>query len=153
MIEVEELHDWLDGVLTPALAEVKFQGGGMGEETKLLSRILDVHSYLCESLVTAGSVLGLYRTGLEHVQRLIGTLECSLQQTPPDDDHDHDHQFRAIIPHAASWAKTTAASLLSSVNALAVFSSISACLQFHSHGGLSSSRSDDLGQHPHGISY
>lgn len=142
MNEVEELHDWLDGVLTPALAEVKFQGGGRDEgdeDTSMLSRILDVHSYLCESLVTAGSVLGVYRTGLQHVQRLVGSLQSSLL-APDDDTH-----FRGLLPHAASWAQNTAASLLSSVNALAVFSSISACLQFHSHGGLSS-RCNDLAQ-------
>ncbi|KAA1069311.1 hypothetical protein PGT21_020524 [Puccinia graminis f. sp. tritici] len=57
MAEISELHDWVDGLLTPALAEVKFSYRTTNE---LVSKILDVHLYLCDSLAKAASILSIY---------------------------------------------------------------------------------------------
>ncbi|EFP90983.2 uncharacterized protein PGTG_17255 [Puccinia graminis f. sp. tritici CRL 75-36-700-3] len=63
MAEISELHDWVDGLLTPALAEVKFSYRTTNE---LVSKILDVHLYLCDSLAKAASILSIYRSVLGH---------------------------------------------------------------------------------------
>ncbi|PLW27745.1 hypothetical protein PCASD_24386 [Puccinia coronata f. sp. avenae] len=132
MGEVEELHDWLDGVLTPALAEVRIQTGS----SSMVHEILDVHSYLCDSLVKIMSILSIYHAGIQRIHKLVHTLQQTFSLPPRH------------LNHVASWSMNTAVSLLSASSGLAILSSISACLQFHSQGGLSASS-----DHPHGISY
>ncbi|KAA1064830.1 hypothetical protein PGT21_016122 [Puccinia graminis f. sp. tritici] len=71
MAEISEL----DGPLTPALSEVKLSYQTTNE---LLSKILDVHSYLCDSLAKAASILSIYRLVLGHLSRAINSLQASL---------------------------------------------------------------------------
>ncbi|EFP87771.2 uncharacterized protein PGTG_13557 [Puccinia graminis f. sp. tritici CRL 75-36-700-3] len=63
MAEISELHDWVDGVLMPALAEVKFS---YRTTNKLVSKILELHLYLCDLLAKAASILSIYCLVLGH---------------------------------------------------------------------------------------
>ncbi|KAA1063998.1 hypothetical protein PGTUg99_002148 [Puccinia graminis f. sp. tritici] len=127
MAEISELHDWVDGLLTPALAEVKFSYRATNE---LVSKILDVHSYLCDSLAKAASILAIYRSVLGHLSRAIDSLQAALL------DHLEPSNPLFPFPQTAAWAAAASLSLASFARAIAIFCSISSCIQLHTQGAL-----------------
>jgi hypothetical protein len=127
MGEISELHDWVDGLLTPALAEVKLSYRATND---LVSKILDVHSYLCDSLAKAASILAIYRSFLGHLSRAIDSLQASLL------DHLDPIHPAFPFPQTAAWAAAASLSLASFARAIAIFCSISGCIQLHTQGAL-----------------
>ncbi|POW14074.1 hypothetical protein PSHT_07549, partial [Puccinia striiformis] len=135
--QVEELNGWVDGLLTPALAE-----------------ILDVHSYLCESLGKVTTILGIYRSALSHIGRAIDSLLNSLIE--PNNILNH---INFPIDQTATWAVDAAASLQSTSRSITILCSISSSIQAHTQGGTAAlSHPSNPVKHPstrfcHAISY
>ncbi|KAA1125012.1 hypothetical protein PGTUg99_004756 [Puccinia graminis f. sp. tritici] len=99
MAEISELHDWVDGLLTPALAE-------------------------------AASILAIYRSVLGHLSRAIDSLQAALL------DHLEPSNPLFPFPQTAAWAAAASLSLASFARAIAIFCSISSCIQLHTQGAL-----------------
>ncbi|KNF01815.1 hypothetical protein PSTG_04934 [Puccinia striiformis f. sp. tritici PST-78] len=149
--QVEELNGWVDGLLTPALAEVKFETSG---PNRVVSQILDVHSYLCESLGKVTTILGIYRSALSHIGRAIDSLLNSLIE--PNNILNH---INFPIDQTATWAVDAAASLQSTSRSITILCSISSSIQAHTQGGTAAlSHPSNPVKHPstrfcHAISY
>ncbi|KAA1136808.1 hypothetical protein PGTUg99_002964 [Puccinia graminis f. sp. tritici] len=96
MAEISELHDLVDGLLTPALAEVK-------------------RPRSCQSIVRSWAINSLQAS-------LLDRLEPSNPVFP--------------FPQTAAWAAAASLSLASFARAIAIFCSISGCIQLHTQGAL-----------------
>ncbi|OAV93279.1 hypothetical protein PTTG_00891 [Puccinia triticina 1-1 BBBD Race 1] len=140
--EIGELNDWVDALLTPALAEVKFLRLQPADQ---VSAILDVHSYLCDSLARAAQILAVFRAGLAHTARAIAGLQAALL----------DHQPGFPLEQTIQWSATAAASLSATADAIALFCSISDYIQASSRAGPAAATAPDSNPHPscHAISY
>lgn len=147
--DLNQLCDWVDGSLTPALAEVKLPSC---EQNVQVSQILDVHSYLCESLAKACETLKIFLCCLNRISSSIARFQLILTSSPGASGHNDpphlpppesdscpsDLPTDLLLRWAIRWNEC----LTSIIDSLNVLRSISECIQFSTSGGTFAYRSD-----------
>ncbi|CAH7687772.1 hypothetical protein BY996DRAFT_4579109 [Phakopsora pachyrhizi] len=116
-----ELCDWSDAILTPALAEVKFPAGEVKANCQV-GEILDVHSFLCTSLVKTSWMVELFVTCIRKISQSIYDFQEIFAA-------DEEEQKKLNHKKLQEWAGQWEDNLLSFSKSITILTTISRKLQ------------------------